>query len=298
MARRHHRRRLTLRRSASGIRQACYHHVTIRMVAGHYRGAMRGARVLTFAVVGVFAVCGAGAVMAADRVFSPASGETVAEKTADDLAERLNERLGYRNRPRDAASIVATEIVTDSPADQPAQGTRAVPVAWSGRIYSDEKATIDVRFTVTVSADSGFYGSGHTAGSATRCYRYTLQYYRYTEFREIDCPVAADPPPPSASPVLRLPGDAADRLTAALRTANPETLADAVRAAFPQDGFAIDTATTGGTLVAAVGVPAERDCLVMIRTPDGATKPIGFDRVQLEPGETGCRTALYTHPVR
>lgn len=98
--------------------------------------------------------------------------------------------------------------------------------------------------------------------------------------------------------MLQLPGNAGDRLAAALRSASPQTLTAAVRAAFPQEGFAVDTVTAGGTLVAAVGVPAERDCIVMIRTPDGATKMVAFDREQLEPGETGCRTALYTSPVR
>jgi hypothetical protein len=53
----------------------------------------------------------------------------------------------------------------------------------------------------------------------------------YTEYRKIRCPSIAELPVPSASPVLRLPGDAADRLAAALRAAGPETLADKVRAA-------------------------------------------------------------------
>jgi hypothetical protein len=37
---------------------------------------------------------------------------------------------------------------------------------------------------------------------------------------------------------------------------------------------------------------------VVIRTPDGSTKSIGFDRIWLEPGEMGCGTGLYTHPPR
>jgi len=260
---------------------------------------MRGVRVgaLTFVAVGLFAACGTGAVLV-KRAFSPDDGDSLAGKVAQDSAEQLNTRLGYRNRPRDAASIAATEVATDPAADQPSQAIQMVLLAWSGRVYSSEKATIDVRFTVTVSADTGYFGPGHTAGSATQCYRYTLQYYRYTDYREISCPAIADPPAPSAAPVLQLPGNAADRLAAVLRTATPETLADAVRAAFPQEGFVIDTVTASGTLVAAVGVPSERDCIVMIRTPDGTTKAVGFDRVQLEPGETGCRTSLYTQPVR
>jgi hypothetical protein len=269
------------------------------VVGGGYGDAMRGVRVgaLTFVLVGMFAACGTGAVLV-KRAFSPDDGDSVAEKVAQDSAEQLNIRLGYRNRPRDAASIAATEVAMDPTTDPSLQATRMVPLAWSGRVHSDETATIDVRFTVTVSVDTGYFGPGHTAGSAKQCYRYTLRYYRYTDYRQIRCPAIADPPAPSASPVLQLPRNAAHRLAAVLRTATPETLADAVRAAFPQEGFVIDTATAGGTLVAAVGVPSERDCIVTIRTPDGATKDVGFDRVQLEPGEVGCRTSLYTQPVR
>jgi hypothetical protein len=256
--------------------------------------------VLTVLVAGLVALCGTGVVLV-DRAFTADDGDSTAEDLAQQHAEQLNTRLGYRNRPRDAESIAATEVTAAAAypgAHRSPEMAEVAVLAWSGRVYSSEKATIDVRFTVTVSAASGYFGPSHTAGSATRCYRYTLQYYRSTEYREIRCPSITELPVPSASPVLRLPGDAADRLAAALRAAGPETLADRVRAAFPQEGFRIDTGTAGGTLVAAVGVPSERDCIVMIRTPGGATRQVAFDREQLEPGESGCGTALYTHPVR
>lgn len=258
---------------------------------------------LAFVAVGLIAACGTGCVLAR-RAINPADGGSVAQDAAEEQAQRLSTRLGYRDRPRDAESIAATEVTTDpgtQNADAAPQTTQLVPLAWSGRVYADERATIDVRFTVTVTAyDPPVFGArGNSAGSATRCYRYTLQLYRDTTHREIGCPAVADPPRPSAAPVLRLPADASDRLAAALRGATtPQSLAGAVRAAFPQDGFTVDTATAGDTLVAAVGVPAERDCVVMIRTAGGATEAVGYDPVQLEPGETGCRTALYTHPVR
>jgi hypothetical protein len=256
-------------------------------------------RTLTIVAVGsVLAACGGGWVLL-DRAFSPVDGDSLAEDYAEEGAERLNERLGYRNRPRDAEYIAATEITVDTRTGPTPDAIQVAVVAWSGRVVGDEKATVDVRFTVTVSDDDGFsLGPGHTGGSATRCYRYTLQLYRYTGYRDIRCPDIAEPPVPSASPVPRLPGDAAKRLSAALRTATPATVATVVRAAFPQKELTVDTATAGGTLVAAVGVPPERDCIVMIRTADGTTRQVGFDPMQLEPGETGCNTALYTHPVR
>jgi hypothetical protein len=56
--------------------------------------------------------------------------------------------------------------------------------------------------------------------------------------------------------------------------------------------------THGGELVAAVGVPAERDCLVAVRRVDGTIAYPGYDRIWLEPGEVGCRVSLYTAPPR
>ncbi|MET8230378.1 hypothetical protein ABZS77_06845 [Micromonospora sp. NPDC005298] len=71
-----------------------------------------------------------------------------------------------------------------------------------------------------------------------------------------------------------------------------------MRAAFPEQRVTVDTTTHEGVLVAAVGVPAERDCLLPIRTAGGAVESPGYDPTWLEPGETGCRTGLYTSPPR
>jgi hypothetical protein len=227
----------------------------------------------------------------------PVDGGKLARDAAGWTAKWLNDELGYRERVRDAEYIAATEVPTEL---QDGGQVRVTPLAWSGRISGDQKATIDVRFAAAVPERhaASFGERGNTAGSAIRCYRYTLQLYRYTGYHEIACPAVATPPVPSASPVLTLPPDAKERLAAALRTATPERLASAVRAAFPQDGIGVDTVTYQGTLVAAVGVAAERDCIVMIRTPDGQTKQVAYDPIQLEPGESGCHTSLYTNPTR
>ena len=199
-------------------------------------GAKR-ARVLTVVAVGLVAACAAGSVLV-ERAFSAKDGDSVAAAAAQDHADQLNTRLGHRNRPRDAESIAATEVSTETAYPGAARSAQVAVLAWSGRVRSSEQATIDVRFTVTVEATASF-GPGHTAGTATRCYRYTLEYYRYTHHSEIRCPAVADLPVPSASPAPKLPGDAADRLAAALRTATPATLADRVRAAFPQAGLKV-----------------------------------------------------------
>ncbi|WP_432840783.1 hypothetical protein [Dactylosporangium sp. CA-092794] len=237
------------------------------------------------------------AIAVAGCASEPIDGDSLARDAAQEHAQRLNDKLGRRVLARDAEYVAATEVPSGAQAD----GRLVIaPIAWSGRITGDEQATIDVRFSVTEPEHrpATFGDRGHAAGSATRCYRYTLRLYRDTGFREIDCPAIASPPVPSASPPPRLPGDAQDRLAAALRTATPETLADAVRRAFPEDGSTVDTVTQDGTLVAAVGASAERDCIVMIRTPDGATKRISYDPIQLEPGELGCSVGLFTNPPR
>ncbi|GIF16336.1 hypothetical protein [Actinoplanes teichomyceticus] len=230
-------------------------------------------------------VLGAAAVALAGCLTVPLDGGQPPGEVAEQAARRLGDDFGRRDRVRTAEYIAATEV----PAGAQDNGqVRMTPLAWSGRVFGDETATIDVRFVVT---------AGDAAGGGAWCYRYTLEMYRYTEHREIRCP-AGTPPVPSASPPPALPPDAEDRLAAALRDATPATLARRVRAAFPPADISVDTVTYRGTLVAAVGLAAERDCIVMIRTAGGKPERVAFDQIQLEPGESGCGTVLYTHPVR
>jgi hypothetical protein len=229
-------------------------------------------------------------------------GDSVARDIAASEAALLEEDLGHRNRVRDAEYIAATEVMKEgaSGATGEVPTVRREPVAWWGRTAGSEEATIDVRFVVTVAEQEpiSIGGSGHSAGEATRCWRYVLQLYRYTSSHEIACPSVATPPVPTAAPIPKLPDDGRERLAAALRTATPDTLAGAVRAAFPEQHITVDTVTHDGALVAAVGVPAERDCILMIRTASGAITSPGYDRIWLEPGELGCKTALYVSPPR
>ncbi|MFI7334568.1 hypothetical protein [Micromonospora aurantiaca (nom. illeg.)] len=236
------------------------------------------------------------------RGFGEESGDALARDTAAAEAKQLNTELGHRNRARDAGSIAAAEIVQE-PTDAASGGgatVRREALAWSGRTAGNERATVDVRFVVTVPEQPpvSIGGASNSAGEATRCYRYEFELYRYTTYHEIDCPSGPAPSPPTAAPVPRVPEDGRQRLTAVLRTATPDTLAGAVRAAFPQDWISVDTTVHEGALVAAVGVPAERDCLLLVRTPAGKIESPGYDRIWLEPGETGCRTALYVAPPR
>jgi hypothetical protein len=226
-------------------------------------------------------------------------GDSVARDVAETQAALLDDNLGHRTRIRDAEYIAATEMPTEE-----MQGSgwtaRLTPLGWSGRIAGSEQATVDVRFVVSVAKQQAatFGERGTSAGQATRCYRYVLQLYRFTEHHEIDCPTTTATPAVPSAPVSRMPDDARERLSVALRTTTPDTLAATVRAAFPQEYISIDTVTDKGALVAAVGVPAERECLLLVRTPSGDIESPGYDPVQLEPGELGCSTSLFVSPPR
>ncbi|MDG4759726.1 hypothetical protein [Micromonospora sp. WMMD710] len=224
-------------------------------------------------------------------------GDTLAENHAAAEAKRLDDDL-TRDRVRDAEWLVATHVPKAVEGDS--STIRREAFAWSGRTGINEQAVIDVRITVTVAqADGATFGDlGNSAGQATRCYRYRLELHHYLPYQEIDCPSGVAPPVPSAAPFPALPTDARDRLSAALRTATPDTLAGAVRAAFPAQYVTVDTATHEGVLVAAVGVPAERECLLLIRTPAGTIESPEYNLGWLEPGETGCRVGLYVSPPR
>jgi hypothetical protein len=244
-------------------------------------------------------VCCVGALVVGDP-FGDRDGDDVAADIADEEAAGLHTALDRGTVRGTAEDIAATRIVPehalDPPPGQPA--TTITPIAWAGETTPQEPAIIDVRIDVTVEEHQpGAFGDRyHSAGHATRCYRYEIDYYRADHHR-IDCPKTTAPPPkPTPSPVARLPRDAAARLTEVLAGAAPDTLATAVRAAFPDPGLTVDTATHDGTLVVAVGAPRERRCVLMIRTPAGKISSPGYDPVQLTPGELGCGTDLYLRP--
>ena len=263
----------------------------------------RSRRWLVIAVIAVVLVC-VGLPVTVSRLLSdwmgPRDGDDIARDLIRVAAAQVEEGLGYSSRQRNAETIAAVIIQDEQLAGSQTGGSslRIDPVAWSGRVTGSEQASVDVRFTATVRARNamGFGDGGHTAGSATMCYRYLLQLYRYAERDEIDCPDIADPPTPVPEVIPALPDDARERLEAVLLAATPHSLADDLRAAFPDEFITIDSVTYGDELVAAVGVPAERDCLVGVRRGDGTIDYPAFDRVWLEPGELGCRVTLYTAP--
>ncbi|SIR52293.1 hypothetical protein [Microbacterium sp. RURRCA19A] len=220
-----------------------------------------------------------------------ADGEVLAARAVRDTADDLTSSLGYVQRSVDAETRAATMFTASTGA------VIVTPVVWSGGGSSDGPAIVDVRIDAEIAAVEGaLWAKGNSSGSAAGCYRFTIPVGAYARSEPIDCPAAAAPaePPVTTTPAV-LPADAEERVRAALAAGDASV--DSVRAAFPEPSVTVEVTTTdAGETVAAVGVPASRDCVVLVRRSDGVIDPVDFRRISLEPGEAGCSTTLYTNP--
>jgi hypothetical protein len=172
------------------------------------------------------------------------------------------------------------------------------PLAWSGE-SAGSQATIDIRVTVDVEASSStqLFGESWGPGAATRCFR--LQWEQYEEARrsDIECTDAPAPARPTPAPRPELTPADRDRITTIVAgDATAEDVDRALRVAYPQDDIRIETTAADGGVVAAVGIPAERECVLVFRDAAGEVTYPDFRPISLEPGEIGCSTALYTNP--
>ncbi len=220
-------------------------------------------------------------------------GDVAAERQVRATAADLTSSIGYVQRKVDAETRAATTFA------QPSGAARLTPLAWNGAGSVDDPAIVDVRIDVELAAIPvvNIGDRGRSAGSAVGCYRFTVAVTREAASERIDCSaVAAPTATPVASIPPELPADAEERVRTVL--AEPDVpVAEALRAAFPDPATTIESVVTDeGETVAAVGVPASRDCVVLVRRTDGSIDPVSFRRVSLEPGEVGCSTSLYTAP--
>lgn len=219
-------------------------------------------------------------------------GAVVADERVLAAANALTTEFGYQTEATDAESIAATRFGSAS--------TDVQPVGWSGSTELGDEAIIDIRIRSVVQAQTAtaIFGSGNSAGTAERCYRFTLVLYTESRREELDCDdLPRSAAAPTAAPTPALPHDAAERIEAALLQSDSRNLAAELRNAFPDTDVTVDTALTeDGELVAAVGIGSVRDCVVMVRDSGGVVLRASFDRIQLEPGELGCSVQLYTAP--
>lgn len=224
-------------------------------------------------------------------------GDELARRGAESVAERIG------SHSDNTGEVTIEEMVTwwvpDSDVgDSPGRAT-VEALAWSGQIGHESEATIDLRIHVDVAAHSSptIGGRSNSAGEATVCYR--LVWPRYDEARrsEIPCPDTAAPPRPELPDRPELTSEDAARVAHILATTDElGAVQAALRDAFPEDYIRIDTDLWNGETVVAVGIPAERECILVVRDEAGGLTYPSYDRISLEPGEMGCATALYTSP--
>ena len=242
------------------------------------------------------------AVLATSLSGCASSGDQYASSVADAVAAKFGESIS----PPEINDRTADYLVSASlPSLNRDDGDTRVAVealSWKGRTGSGDGAEIDIRVVVTVDehVPTTFNDRSRSAGSITRCYHLAAIGYRYYDRLQSStypCPTTAAPPAPSAVPLPALPTDTMDRLTVALESTDAQKLQRDVSAAFPGGGVTVKTASANGELIAAVGLPAERDCVVAVRRPSGVARFSDYDPIQLMPGETGCSPELYLHPA-
>ena len=232
------------------------------------------------------------------------SGDRIAEAQAESIVAEIGDAMTppvIHDRPADY--LVATHVPMYSQEHGDGRSTLVEALSWSGSSGSEGGAQIDLRITVEVPAASSgtIGGSSNDAGSAERCFHLVVvgnRFYDNLAITDVDCPdpAVAAPPLPVPDPLPALPADARDILARVLEATTPESLHDDVADAFPEDFIVTSTEVHEGSLVAAVGVPIERECIVGIRDPDGAVSFGSFDPVWAQPGETGCAPGLVLRP--
>ncbi|MEE3921450.1 hypothetical protein V2I01_33975 [Micromonospora sp. BRA006-A] len=135
-----------------------------------------------------------------------------------------------------------------------------------------------MRFVVTVPEQPpvSIGGASNSAGEAARCYRYEFELYRYDVPRDrlSSGPAHLAAHRRAGAGVPETGGSGSRRL----RTATPETLAGAGARPSRRTGSP-STRRCTSALVAAVGVPAEQDCLLLVRYAGREDRIPGYDRI-------------------
>ncbi len=251
----------------------------------------------------ILALVGTAAILGTVLTACTVDGDAAARDEAQQLVTRAGASIAEPGaRPRDADYLAAQLLAVDlSPSIPDGEHDYLGVFDWRGNSGDQNGARINVRINVQMDpTEARNIGQGsRTAGSATRCWRLTVfapRHYDNLHSEEIDCPGTADRIP-HPTPIPSLPADAVARIQSVLTTATGETLKSSMTTAFPEPGVRVDTVARNGELVAAVGVPSERECIVGVRHADGTLQVSGPPGSQLEAGETGCTVELYFSPT-
>lgn len=228
---------------------------------------------------------------------------------AASLAERIIIGIGdditpAYPTPRDADYLAAWALENPRLPSVGAPVDYAVEtLGWEGNSGDEAGAAITFRIGVHVHADgpNSFGEASYKEGRSTRCWELTifgLHDYDSLKQREITCPEDAVALTPHPEPLPAFPDDIDARLTQALQGATIATIDDQVRAVFTEDFYSIVSDEQDGEVAVALGIPSELECVVGVIHADGSVEVLrGWQRVLLQPGETGCSPSLYFTPI-
>ncbi|MDA4895298.1 hypothetical protein PFZ55_51440 [Streptomyces sp. MS2A] len=217
-------------------------------------------------------------------------GSALADDAVSSTAAAIESRVdGFTSVP-DPETVAAYHFGDRYPAE-------VVPLSWERGDNGTVVISARIHKAVEALSPETVFGRQNSAGEATRCYRYEIGVYDARR-TEVACDGLPNPErSPTPTPEPGLPDDAEARLGALLTTTAPDEIAIALSQEFPEATVTETEVTPGGEVVAAVGYPGG-PCLVLVHRPDGVIERVSFRQIWLQPGETGCATALYTNPPR
>ncbi|QNA92867.1 MULTISPECIES: hypothetical protein [unclassified Microbacterium] len=220
-------------------------------------------------------------------------GDDVADGTVEHVADALADDLRGARDLTDAATVAAEMFHSRS--------ATVEPLTWSGTLSDGGGIVIEARISAVVeeSSSGALFAPSTSAGSSERCYRYAVTASGKVAHEEIPCSGIAEPVAPPASTRPELPLDTVERVDRVLAASGGTDPTQALRDEFPDAHVIVQVEqTAGGEWVVAVGVTPGTDCVLRVRRTTGDVVSPPYDRIWLEPGETGCSPALYTAPPR
>ena len=206
--------------------------------------------------------------------------------------------------PRDAAYLAAWALESPRLPHVPPKVDYVIEtLGWEGHSADESGAQITFRVDVHVHAEGArSFGEGsYQQGRSTRCWELTIFGFHDHDSlkqREITCPEGAVGVTPDPEPLPMFPDDIDARLTQALQGATIANVDQLVRAAFTEEYYSVRSDEQDGVVAVALGIPSELECAVGVIHADGTVEVLrGWQRILLQPGETGCSPSLYFTPI-
>ena len=250
--------------------------------------SLRGKLLAVLCVIAVLGGCSkSGDDVASDKI----------DEVVDDFIGRMDVFLTSNATGEHLAAILDNLEQRHQPTDD--MSTLTVdPLSWKGESNDNGGAVVVARISASVPEyDSGaYFGEAYEAGSKVRCFRFVISTNGPFDVDGIDCPIEPVPSPPSLTPDVELPGDANQRMETVFASTSASTLAEDVKAAFPENDLFTEATVDGDQFIATVGTVGGDDCLAAVRDSTGKVTFPPIPREWILPGEMGCHTTLVTNP--